>query len=524
VAAAVIDDRVGSAVTWPGADADASLRRARRAVSEVERGGSGTALRRRLVLTDLAMVVSGWSIVTALGWGGVTRSPIWWGFAATMVGLTMALILSAGLYRARVASVHATEAARLAFLSLAVGGVGAVANAGVLSDAADSPTVVGAAGSFLLLLGGRSIFRNWLLAQRATGKRLRAVVMIGADEEARRMADHLAEYPQIGYEVVGYLRSRHAVHQDATGHDGQLVLGVAQDAPQVLGALGVTGAIVVPGALAPDECDRVLSGLLAAHVHVHLSPGIRGVDSRRLRSSPMGHEPLLYLEPSGGTSAHYAPLRRVIDVVGASIGLLLTAPMTVVVALAIKLTDRGPVLFRQERAGKDGRTFMLLKFRSMSVDAESRLDELRRLNQREGGPLFKLESDPRVTRVGAILRATSFDEIPQLINVLRGEMSLVGPRPALVAETHEFDDELMVRQQVRPGVTGLWQVEARDNPSFSAYRYLDVFYVENQSLSLDVTILMATFRAVAMSCVRALRGRRRTDPEACSELLVERAG
>ena len=221
----------------------------------------------------------------------------------------------------------------------------------------------------------------------------------------------------------------------------------------------------------------------------------------------MAHEPLLYLEPAGATAPGYALVKRAIDIVGASLALLLAAPAYVVAAIAIKATDGGPVLFRQERAGMGNRPFSLLKLRSMTVDAEDRRAELMEQNQRDGGPLFKLDNDPRVTRVGAVLRATSFDEIPQLFNVLRGEMSLVGPRPALVSEVAEFDDELLERQRVRPGVTGLWQVEARDNPSFSAYRYLDVFYVENQSLALDLTILIGTVRAVAASCLRAFRVR-----------------
>jgi lipopolysaccharide/colanic/teichoic acid biosynthesis glycosyltransferase len=286
------------------------------------------------------------------------------------------------------------------------------------------------------------------------------------------------------------------------------MLGQAVDAARVLDELQVNGAIVVPGALLPGERDAVLASLMDAKVHVHLATGLRGIDSRRLRSLPLGHEPLLYLEPPGMHAPWYSHLKRLIDIVLATVALLVVAPLYVLAAAAIKLTDGGPVLFRQERVGMGNRPFGIYKLRSMSVDAEERLADLIDQNQRDGGPLFKLDNDPRVTRVGAFLRATSFDEIPQLFNVLRGEMSLVGPRPALPGEVAEFDDELLVRQQVRPGVTGLWQVEARDKPSFSAYRYLDVFYVENQSLALDVTILLATVRAVAVSCARALRIRR----------------
>jgi len=266
---------------------------------------------------------------------------------------------------------------------------------------------------------------------------------------------------------------------------------------------------VVPGALLQSERDAVLADLVESKIHVHLATGLRGIDSRRLRSLPLGHEPLLYLEPPGMHAPWYSHLKRLVDLVVGSLALILVAPLLALAALAIKLTDGGPVLFRQERVGMANRRFSIYKLRSMTVDAEERLAELLQENQRQGGPLFKLDNDPRVTKVGAFLRATSFDEIPQLFNVLRGEMSLVGPRPALPDEVAMFDEELLVRQQVRPGVTGLWQVEARDKPAFSAYRYLDVFYVENQSFALDFTILMATARAVAGSCIRALRHRPR---------------
>ena len=506
MAAAVTDipGEAGPSLSLVGGEGPAFVR-ALEQVEEVAQGRADSSLRRRLVLTDLTMAVAAWLLVTLGPWSADAHWVEWLVSAALAVMLTLVLIAAGGLYRARVASVHSAEASRLGAVSVAVGLAYALFAPSTAGSGAGAATAAGVL--FLALLSGRSVYRNWLLAQRATGKRLRAVVMIGADDEAYRMADHLAERPQIGYQVVGYLRSAGAPEQGR-----RPVLGVAQDAPTILRKLGVTGAIVVPGALSPAECARVLSGLLAARIHVHLAPGIPGVDSRRLRSSPMGHEPLLYLEPSGAKAPHYAPLRRGIDLVGATIGLVLTAPVLAVVAVAIKLTDGGPVLFRQERAGKDGRPFMLMKLRSMRVDAEERLEELRELNTREGGPLFKLDADPRVTRVGAILRATSFDEIPQLVNVLKGEMSLVGPRPALVSETHEFDDELMVRQIVRPGVTGLWQVEARDDPSFSSYRYLDMFYVENQSLALDLTILLSTFRAVAASCLRTFRTHREGSP------------
>ena len=162
------------------------------------------------------------------------------------------------------------------------------------------------------------------------------------------------------------------------------------------------------------------------------------------------------------------------------------------------------MLFRQQRVGHIGRHFTLFKLRTMVPDAESKLIDLTTDNDRDGGPLFKLRHDPRVTRIGRLLRATSLDELPQLLNVLRGDMSLVGPRPALPSEVAHFDDELRERGRMMPGITGLWQVEARDDPSFSSYRRLDLFYVDNWSIGLDLAILASTVTAVLSRGVRML--------------------
>ena len=213
------------------------------------------------------------------------------------------------------------------------------------------------------------------------------------------------------------------------------------------------------------------------------------------------NEPLFYLEPIELKRWQFA-VKRILDLVMSSIVLLLLSPVLIAAAIAIKLEDHGPVLFRQERVGRNGRRFQVFKLRTMSPDAEELLPELLARNERTEGPLFKLTADPRRTRVGKLLEATSVDELPQLFNVLRGEMSVVGPRPALPREVEQFDEELMVRLSVPPGVTGLWQVEARDNPSFHAYKRLDLFYVENWSVTLDTAIVLATCKALIFRLVR----------------------
>lgn len=187
--------------------------------------------------------------------------------------------------------------------------------------------------------------------------------------------------------------------------------------------------------------------------------------------------------------------KRLLDVVLGSLSLLLLSPMFLAIATAIKLQSDGPVFYTSERVGVGGRTFRCYKFRTMVRDAESLRSQLAHLNERQG-ILFKISNDPRVTPLGAMLRKYSLDELPQLINVLRGEMSLVGPRPPLACEVEQYEPHHLRRLSVLPGMTGLWQVEARSDPSFDSYVALDCKYAEDWSLWLDLKILARTFRVV----------------------------
>ena len=195
-------------------------------------------------------------------------------------------------------------------------------------------------------------------------------------------------------------------------------------------------------------------------------------------------------------------VKRAIDLLGAVIGGFLALPILLLAWVAVRLEDGGPVIYRQTRIGLDGKPFVVYKLRTMAVDSGEGGD-LTMLNERTDGPLFKASHDPRVTRVGATMRALSIDELPQLFNVLTGTMSLVGPRPALPHEVAQFDAELLRRHTVKPGITGLWQLEARDNPSFHAYRRLDLLYVDNWSIGLDLVILVATVPMVIAGLSRA---------------------
>ncbi|ADE68150.1 MULTISPECIES: sugar transferase [Priestia] len=199
-----------------------------------------------------------------------------------------------------------------------------------------------------------------------------------------------------------------------------------------------------------------------------------------------------FAELSGNESLVYLGLKRTLDIIGSLIGIILLSIVFILVALAIKVEDpKGPIFFSQERIGKKGKNFKMYKFRSMVTDAETKLTELLQLNETTGA-MFKMKNDPRVTRIGRLIRKTSIDELPQLFNVLKGEMSLVGPRPPLPREVAEYTNYDKKRLIVTPGCTGIWQVSGRSNIGFKEMVELDLYYIKNQSISMDVKIIFKT--------------------------------
>ena len=226
-------------------------------------------------------------------------------------------------------------------------------------------------------------------------------------------------------------------------------------------------------------------------------PALTEVSAQRLDVRPVAGLPLVDVDrPQAIEAARW--VKRTYDILGSAILLLLAAPVMGLTALAIKLEDGGPVIFRQRRVGLKGEEFDCLKFRSMCIDAEARLAALAAQNE-GAGPLFKLTHDPRITRVGRFIRRFSLDELPQLWNALRGDMSLVGPRPALPTEVAQYDSDTRRRLDVRPGLTGLWQVSGRSNLSWDDTVRLDLYYVDNWSMVQDLMILARTAKAVVGS-------------------------
>ena len=354
-----------------------------------------------------------------------------------------------------------------------------------------------------LLVIGRASYRAWLAAKRRGGQYLRDTIVIGSGGETADLVDLITDHPEAGYRIVGVLGDRDDMMRFGLG---SLWTGGVADALAAVDGRRATGVIVATGALIPNDLNELIRDLQARRIHIQLSNGVRGTDYRRLQVAPIAYEPFFYIEQPVLTNTQFV-VKRIIDMIGSFIAIVLSAPVMGLIALAIKLQDGGPVLFRQVRVGRDGRPFEVLKFRTMVVDAEAKLAALAAMNERSG-PLFKMDRDPRITKIGWLLRESSLDELPQFINVLRGEMSLVGPRPALPSEVERFDSALLNRTKVHPGITGLWQVEARDNPSFGAYRRLDLYYVDNWSVSLDFVIILATMEQIVAKLVMSvLKGR-----------------
>ena len=462
------------------------------------------------------MLVTGDAVAFALGYALIldfANFPTTHGWfksvavVAAAIAIGLFAVRSQGLFLARVSAVRIVELTRS---TRAVG----IAIAGMIIFDRVSKIgfriryiVGGALLAWLFFVVLRSVFRSWVATKRANGLHQRQVIVIGADEEAARLIELFATHTDLGMSVVGIVGNR----GEAVRHNmSALWLGEADQAEELVALHRVSGVVVSPTALGPTRLHDLIRNLQRLDLHVHLATGVSGIDARRLRRLSLSHEPLLYVE-APPLSRIQLGLKRGFDVVASAALLVAAAPLMALIAVAVRAGDgrtmvKGPIVFRQQRVGRGGRTFDVLKFRTMSVDAEARLAALKADNERSG-PLFKMEHDPRVTRVGRLLRDTSLDELPQLVNVLRGEMSLVGPRPALPSEVATFAPELREREQVRPGITGLWQTEARDNPSFETYRRLDLFYVENWSVTLDLMILLGTIEHLVVRFFMAFRRR-----------------
>lgn len=346
----------------------------------------------------------------------------------------------------------------------------------------------------LLLLLGRYGGRRVLHRLRSQGRGVHRVVVVGAREAVEDVIRQALASPYAGLLVVGACvpdTERPIVVGDVTIP----ALGTPIEAAQVVGRVRADTVAVAGGwAMGPDGVRRLAWQLEGSGVDLVVAPSLTNIAGPRITIRPVAGLPLLHVE-----EPEFTGVRRVFkgafDRLLALFVVLLAAPVMAAIALVIKFTDRGPVLFSQDRVGRNGEVFRLWKFRSMYVDAEARRAELEAHNEHEG-VLFKIKQDPRVTPVGRFLRRYSLDELPQIFNVMRGDMSLVGPRPPLPSEVEAYAIDVHRRLLVKPGVTGLWQVSGRADLTWEESVRLDLHYVENWSVALDFMILWKTIGAV----------------------------
>lgn len=345
----------------------------------------------------------------------------------------------------------------------------------------------------MVCLGARFVLRRWLHRRRSQGECLRRVIVVGHELAVVTIARQLGRELYHGLEVVGCCLP--------PAHDDDVSMPVYGTFDDVAAAVRAAAADTVLVLSCPELDGHMLRrlawGLERDDIDLIVASSLVDVAGSRATVRPVDGLPMLHVEhPRLSGAGRF--VKSLFDRVGATVGLMLLAPLFVAAAIAIRAGSPGPVLFRQVRIGKAGRRFVMYKFRTMVVDAESRRHELVDLNQGDG-VLFKMRSDPRVTPVGRWLRRLSIDELPQLINVVRGEMSLVGPRPPLPDEVAAYPPDMRRRLAVSPGLTGLWQVSGRSDLSWEETVRLDLRYVENWSFSLDLVILLRTLSAVCRS-------------------------
>ncbi|MFE9353442.1 sugar transferase [Streptomyces olivaceoviridis] len=346
----------------------------------------------------------------------------------------------------------------------------------------------------LVAMTARYLLRLWLHKQRKEGRCLRPVLAAGSVATVRDLINRTRKFPHLGWRVDAVCTTD-GLGLDGDELDGVPVVGQLADVAKHVSHDGYRVVAVTPDPhWSPDRLQRLAWNLEGSDAEMVVAPVLMEVAGPRLHVDAVLGIPLLRVSMPAFTGGRRA-VKGVVDRMGAALLLLLLAPLMVFVGLLVVADSRGGAFYRQRRVGKDGHEFTMYKFRTMIVGADGARAQLAHRNE-GAGPLFKLRRDPRVTRVGTVLRRYSLDELPQLLNVLTGSMSLVGPRPPLPEECAAYDPDIRRRLLVKPGLTGLWQISGRSDLSWEEAVRLDLRYVEDWSLALDTVILWKTLRAV----------------------------
>lgn len=350
----------------------------------------------------------------------------------------------------------------------------------------------------VLVPAGRVWVKAWLRRFRRQGRLHRRTLVVGDNEEGRRLVERLFAAPEQGLTPVGYLTAVRDSELNLDFCSGLAPrLGFAREVAAVVREHDIDTVVVATSAFHHEVVSRIVNDLRGFDVSIHVSSGLFEIVTSRIWVRDIAGVPLITIN-SVSLSQGELRTKRAFDIALAGLGVIAGLPIWLLLMLAIVIDSRGPVFYQQERVGRDGAMFGMYKFRSMYRDADARLKELESQNE-ASGPLFKMKNDPRVTRVGKWMRKFSIDEFPQLMNVLKGEMSLVGPRPPLPRETVQYTEHDWRRMEVPPGMTGLWQVSGRSALTFEEMVRLDLYYIENWSVGFDLSLLMRTVPAVVFA-------------------------
>ncbi|MEI2640118.1 MAG: sugar transferase [Microthrixaceae bacterium] len=470
-------------------------------------GTKSSRIKAALICSDIASVALG--AVLSFGLLHKTAAPP----TTTELGLiTLAAVLAflltfaqQGLYNSRHISRRAEELRRMVNAA-ALGTIGVAALFSFLDSDPDPGALLALCAISLVVSGvGREVLRRIIRSQRVSGRLSRPVILVGSNREARELHEMLSDSSELGYDVVGRVSDNLAgesldsmdngEHQGGSGWDSSSPwLGTTDNILDIVRSSGATGVVVATTDIDLETANRLVRTLTNEGIYVEMSSAMRDIATRRVTIRPLGRYPVMSVEPAENNGWR-STFKRCFDIILSCMILMVLSPLLIAAMLAIRITSGPGVFFRQVRVGRNGDQFTVFKLRTMVPNAESLLTDLWDQNE-AAGPMFKMTNDPRVTRVGRLLRKTSMDEVPQFFNVIRGEMSLVGPRPALPSEAIQWDDDLRERLRVKPGITGNWQVNGRYTSSLEDYQRLDMFYVDNWSLVTDLVIMAKTIPAV----------------------------
>ncbi|MET4899393.1 sugar transferase [Paenarthrobacter sp. CC6] len=423
-------------------------------------------------------------------WVSIALAVVWW-FMLGAWNSRQSRILGAG----------PDEYKRVAAASLWLFGLVAIISYSLRIETARGYVGIALPVGLVGLLLARWLLRQHLSVARQKGHSMSRLLLVGGPSAVAHLASSLHRAKHSGYLPVAAYTPGVVDTPSIEQESGLPILGYQPDTGSVLAAIDRCNADAVAVSagvqLHPQTIRHLGWELAARNIGLIMAPALTDIAGPRIHTQQVAGLPLIHVTTptlEGGQRV----AKRLFDICVSGILLVLAAAPMLVLAALVKIDSKGPVLFRQDRVGIEGKHFQMLKFRSMDVDAEARLAELQQRNE-GNGLLFKIKDDPRITRVGGVLRKYSLDELPQLFNILAGSMSLVGPRPPLPREVEAYENDVRRRLLVKPGLTGLWQVSGRSNLSWQDSVRLDLYYVENWSLAGDLVIILRTVRAVFRS-------------------------